>query len=74
MFLIFLCLFKVTTGYISVKEMSFFIQRLIRLCYMVIIFFISCHETEPDSRYEMFTILTMDVCARLRPLKVRTSV
>ena len=33
-----------------------------------------CHETEPDSRYEMSTILIMDVCALLRLLKVPTSV
>ena len=41
--LVLLCLFTVTTGNIFVKEMSLFIQRLIRLCYMVVIFFICCH-------------------------------
>ena len=40
---VFLCLFTVTTGYILMKEMSFFIQRFVRLCYMIIIFLISCH-------------------------------
>ena len=43
MSLIFLCFFTETTGHISVNEVTFFIQRLIRLCYMVIIFLICCH-------------------------------
>ena len=33
-----------------------------------------CPETVPDSRFETFIILTMDVCVLLRPLKVLTSV
>ena len=41
--LIFLCFFTETTGYILMKEMSLFIQRLIRLSYMIVIFFICCH-------------------------------
>ena len=43
MFLVFLCLFTETTGYVLVHEMTFFIERFIRLCYMVIIFLICCH-------------------------------
>ena len=43
MTLILLSLFTETTGYILMNEMSFFVQRLIRLCYMVIILFISSH-------------------------------
>ena len=41
--LIFLGLFSVTTGYIFTDEMSFFIQRLIRLSHMVVILFIGSH-------------------------------
>ena len=43
MLLVLLCLLTVTTGDILMKEMSLFVQRLIRLCYMVIIFLIRCH-------------------------------
>ena len=64
MFLIFLCLFKVTTGYISVKEMSFFIQRLIRLSYMVIIFFISCHINNFISYSRIGRICLIDSAVR----------
>ena len=42
-FFIFLCFFAETTGYVLMNEMSFFIQRLVRLCYMIVIFFICCH-------------------------------
>ena len=42
-FLVFLSLITVTTRYILMNEMSFLIQRLIRLCYMIIIFFIRSH-------------------------------
>ena len=41
--LIFLCLIQITTGYGITDEMSFLIQRLIRLCYMVIILFVCGH-------------------------------
>ena len=43
MLLVLLSLLTVTTGDILMKEMSLFVQRLIRLCYMVIIFLIRCH-------------------------------
>ena len=43
MTLILLSLFTETTGYILMNEVSFFVQRLIRLCYMVIILFICGH-------------------------------
>ena len=43
MTLILLSLFAETTGYILMNEMSFFVQRLVGLCYMVIILFISGH-------------------------------
>ena len=42
-FLVFLSLITETTRYILMNEMSFLIQRLIRLCYMIIIFFIRSH-------------------------------
>ena len=38
-----LCLLTVTTGYVLINEMAFFIKRSICLCYMVIILFISSH-------------------------------
>ena len=41
--LIFLCLIQITTGYGITDEMSFLIQRLIRLCYMVVILFVCGH-------------------------------
>ena len=40
---VFLCLFAETTGYILSDEISVLIQRLISLCYMVIILFICSH-------------------------------
>ena len=43
MSLVFLSLFTETTGYIFMNEVSLFIQRLVGLRYMVIIFFIGCH-------------------------------
>ena len=43
MLLVLLCLLAVTTGNVLMNEVSLFIQRLIRLCYMVIIFLIRCH-------------------------------
>ena len=33
-----------------------------------------CHETEPDLRFEMYTIPTTEECVLLRLLKDRTSV
>ena len=33
-----------------------------------------CHETEPDSRFEMSITPITEECALLRPLKVLTSV
>ena len=41
--LVLLCLLAVTTGNVLMNEVSLFIQWLIRLCYMVIIFLIRCH-------------------------------
>ena len=32
-----------TTGYVVVDEVAFLIKRLIRLCYDVVILFVSCH-------------------------------
>ena len=41
--LVLLCLLTVTSGNVLMKEMSLFVQRLIRLCYMIIIFLVRCH-------------------------------
>ena len=41
--LVFLGLFAVTTGYIFINKVAFFIQRRVRLCHMVIVFFIRSH-------------------------------
>jgi len=41
--LIFLCFIQITSRYIFMNKMTFFIQRLIRLRYMVIVFFVRSH-------------------------------
>ena len=41
--LVFLCLLAVTSGYISVDEVSFLVQRFIRLCNVVVVFLICRH-------------------------------
>ena len=61
---IFLCLISVTTGYILMKEMSLFIQRLIRLCYMIIILFICCHIDNLICDTRIFRICFIDFTIR----------
>ena len=40
---VFLCLIAETTGYVVPFKVPFIIQRLISLCYMVIVLFVGCH-------------------------------
>ena len=63
-FLILLCLFTVTTGHILVYEMSFLVQRRIRLSHMVVIFFICCHVDNFVRYPRILRIALVDLAVR----------
>ena len=62
--LIFLCLFTVTTGYILTDKMSLCIQSLIRLCHMIIIFFIRSHIYDFIRNDRILRICLVDLSVR----------
>ena len=64
MSLVFLSFLTETTGYVFMNEVSFFVQRLVGLRYMVIILFIGCHINNLVSYYRIGRVCFVNLSVR----------